>query len=297
MPVAPSTFSGRPRRKVVLEAVPPAEIELRWRPRFATTVLERRLRDGRLIMSVDHVPAIGYRIYAPRVGRHLVAADGGRILSALPRLAPWRWQRLLIAQVLPLAATLQGLELLHASAVDLGGAALAFVARSGTGKTSVAAHLVAGGASLVTDDVLAFEPDEGGVLAHPGAHLLAVSPAELTPMTTAGRRRLGTVVGRGDKAILEVAGAEERCRLGAIFFLVRSGSGRDVGIEQLSPAPARLLSNSFNTYVGSQRRVVNQLTAYSRLAQSVPMYEVTIPPSRPAADVAASIREFAKEEL
>ena len=75
--------------------------------------------------------------------------------------------RLLFAQVLPLAATLHGLELLHASAVAWNGRALGIVAAAGTGKTSVATHLVASGGVLLTDDVLALEEVEGAIVAHP----------------------------------------------------------------------------------------------------------------------------------
>src|SRR5207248_1369448 len=141
----------------------------------AMSVIDRRW-NGRLWLAVDHHPELGYRIYAPRYGRHLVSSDGTRIVSALPNVAPWRWQRLLFAQALPLAATLQGLEALHASAVELGGKAFAFTAASGTGKTSLAMHLVARGATFLTDDVLAVEARVGALIAHPGASTLSVAP-------------------------------------------------------------------------------------------------------------------------
>src|SRR5262245_11969164 len=104
-------------REVVLGLGSAAELDGAWRSGTAERVLERRRRDGRLVMAVDHHPDLGFRVYAPHNGRHLVSPDGARIFSTRPVRALWRWQRLLLAQVLPLAATLQGLELLHASAV------------------------------------------------------------------------------------------------------------------------------------------------------------------------------------
>jgi len=293
VPLVPSTPPGRSLRRTALELMSAPELERRWRPRAATTVLERRFPDGRLIMSVERVPELGYRVYAPRAGRHLVAADGRHVLSALPKATPWRWQRLLFAQVLPLAATLQGLELLHASAVVLGGRTLAFVAASGVGKTSVAAHLVAGGASLLTDDVLAVEQSADGIVAHPGAPILAVAAQELDGMSARGRRRLGTVVGQSDKTIVQVDILERPSRLDAVFFLGRSPSMRGVLVERVHPSPVRLLSNSFNSYVGSEPRVVNQLAVHAHLAQAVPLFEVVIPPARPASEVAAAVAEHA----
>ena len=161
-----STTWYRGDRTTLLEACSPGDVERTWGARRGAggRVLERRRPDGTLVMSVDHDPAVGYHVYAPDNGRHTVSCNGSRIECALPQIAPWRWQRLLFAQVLPLAATLQGLELLHASAIEWGGRCLGFVAPSGTGKTSVAAHIVASGGALVTDDVLALEIKSTDVL-------------------------------------------------------------------------------------------------------------------------------------
>jgi hypothetical protein len=293
VPLASNMPGGRSLRKTALDLAPAQELGRRGRPRDTTTALERRFPDGSLVMSVEHAPELGYRIYAPRAGRHLVAGDGRHVLSALPKISAWRWQRLLFAQVLPLAATLQGLELLHASAVELDGQTLAFVAASGVGKTSVAAHLVAEGASLLTDDVLAVERSSEGIVAHPGAPILAVAPSELDAMSKRGRSRLGTVVGQSDKTIVHVDVLERSCKLDAVFFLGRSPCVRGVLVEQVHASPIRLLSNSFNSYVGSERRVVNQLAVHAQLARAVRLFEVVIPPARPATEVAAAVAEYA----
>lgn len=58
--------------------------------------------------------------------------------------------------------TLRGELVLHASAVDVDGAAVAFVGRSGMGKSTMAALMCAGGAELVTDDVLRLDDDGAG---------------------------------------------------------------------------------------------------------------------------------------
>src|SRR5581483_12143445 len=96
-------------------------------------VVDRRLARGRPMLRVEYEPRIGYRIWAPWHGRYLVSADGSTIDAAPPTGSDWGWQRLFFAQVLPLAATLAGLEPLHASAVARSGYAVAFAAASGTG--------------------------------------------------------------------------------------------------------------------------------------------------------------------
>ncbi len=62
----------------------------------------------------------------------------------------------------------QGILMLHASAVKAGDGCVAFIADSGTGKTTLATACVAGGYPLVTDDILALSVGPDGVTAFPG---------------------------------------------------------------------------------------------------------------------------------
>jgi hypothetical protein len=65
---------------------------------------------------------------------------------------------------------LRGETVLHASAVEIDGRAIAFVARSGTGKSTLAALACARGARFVTDDLLRLAHDgESRVRCWPGA--------------------------------------------------------------------------------------------------------------------------------
>lgn len=68
---------------------------------------------------------------------------------------------LLVGGLLATVLTLKGCSVLHASAVEVSGRAVAFVAGSGMGKTTLAALCCAAGARLVTDDVLRVEIANG----------------------------------------------------------------------------------------------------------------------------------------
>jgi hypothetical protein len=285
-------IDGTDTRVATLEPTSTRQLERSWAPRAATRALERRTRDGRLVMAVDHDPDSGYFVQAPRNGRHLVSPDGTRIASAVPDIAAWRWQRLLFAQVLPLAATLQGLELIHASAVVLEGRAVGFVAPAGTGKTSVAAHVVASGGTLLTDDVLALERIDGRLLAHPGPATLSIDSAELESMSSVGRARVGTPLGQSDKRVLSTSVSRGSAPLERLYFLERPVGGR-VRIEPRSPDPVFLLASSFNTYVRTPVRIVNQLAVAARLAESVALFSVCVPAGVPASDVARDLVQHA----
>ena len=45
-------------------------------------------------MVVEHHDEVGFRIWAPRYGRHVVRRDGTHVRCVLPRVAAWRWERL-----------------------------------------------------------------------------------------------------------------------------------------------------------------------------------------------------------
>lgn len=79
--------------------------------------------------------------------------------------------------VVALILNLDGHAVLHASAVELGGAALAFAGPSGAGKSTLGALMCAAGARLVSDDLLRVEPVAGrGLLCAPGGPQLRLRP-------------------------------------------------------------------------------------------------------------------------
>lgn len=140
----------------------------------------QRDADGEVLFRVEHDCEAGYLLGGERYGEHLLSADGLR-LRCMPKAAGAEsWQRFLIAQVLPFAAVVKGLEVFHASAVAIDGRAVALLGPSGSGKTTLALALCELGASFLADDVVAIEPVEDLLVAHPGSPRAGVGhgPAE-----------------------------------------------------------------------------------------------------------------------
>ncbi len=73
----------------------------------------------------------------------------------------------------------RGILMLHASAVKAGDGCVAFIADSGTGKTTLATACLAAGYPLVTDDILALSVANGGVTALPGFPQMKLFPHQL----------------------------------------------------------------------------------------------------------------------
>lgn len=291
----PDLPAGSPPRgtpRTTLGRAEPEELRREWPARGAERLIGRVHPDGRLMMAVERHEDVGFHVWAPRYGRHLVSSDGSKVRSALPAVAAWRWERLLFAQVLPLAAALRGRELFHASAVALGTSAFAFVGLSGSGKSSLAAHLVARGATLVTDDVLALEPTPDGVLAHPGAKLVGVARHELDAMSGRGQARLGRRLGKADKVYLSAPIAARPLPLRGLYYLTR-GRGRRVEMRPSGSLPSRLLGSSFIAYLRSPEHLVEHLEVCRHVAVTVPVLELSVPPAVAAPELAEAVERHA----
>jgi hypothetical protein len=104
-----------------------------------------------------------------------------RYAVGVPDQAAWR--RVLMDTVLWTVSLLRGFELLHASAVTGDGGPIALVARSGGGKSTLAAEFLRRGATLFADDIVALEEAGGEAVAHPGPPVMnlpdALDPARV----------------------------------------------------------------------------------------------------------------------
>ena len=81
---------------------------------------------------------------------------------------------LLTGSVVAYLLSADGGLVLHSSAVEVGGEALAFVGQSGQGKTTMATLMCAAGYPLVADDLLPVEPRGARVMCIPGGSELRV---------------------------------------------------------------------------------------------------------------------------
>jgi hypothetical protein len=275
------------------------ELEEAWSPAEPTRLEDSRDDDGRLVLAIDWDDRLGFRLEAPEWGEYLLSADGRHLRCAPPELESWRRDRFLTARALPLAATLRGLEVFHASAVALDGAVIAMVGPRRVGKTSVAVNLVMQGASFLTDDLLAMEAREDRILAHPGAAVMGVRETEYALIDPEQRARLGEFVQRMDKFFAEVEREEGPLSLGVVYFLDRRRQNTELAIEEMEEPDPRLLlgSSFFNGIAQSPERLRAQLDLCSRLSQTTTLCRAKVPPEVGAKALAESLAEHAREVL
>jgi hypothetical protein len=205
---------------------------------------------------------------------------------------------LLAGTVSAFVLTLRGHTVLHASAVAIDGTALAFVGQSGRGKSTLATVLCLEGAELVTDDVLTVSAGLpvtclGGAselrLRTAAMPLAEVRPEAATRETADDR--LAIAFGAAPPAPLPLA---------AIIVPRPSRDVTEISVRRLEPSTALFWLLSFPRIYGwSEPRVLSRdFATLSKLVNTVPVYDVTIPwgpPFNP--DVARELSALARHQV
>jgi hypothetical protein len=232
-----------------------------------------------------------YRIHAKGFGRYVVSTDGTEVRCELGTVVDHAQERFLFAQVLPLAAVLRGFELLHASAVCLNGAAVAFAGPSGAGKTTLVSRLVARGAGFLTDDVLALEQGADGPIAHPGPPYLAVLEDDADQIDVAAR--IGRPVGTSDKLNVAVPVGRGAFPLRGVYYLERAPA---LEIEPIrSDIVRRLLGSVFVPYLVTRERLERQLQMAHLVDATVPQFRFRVPRTTAIEEAVDAIEAHARE--
>jgi hypothetical protein len=271
----------------------PLEIELgsglrsSW-PVSAELVCDERAPDGATIFQIESDAGARYLISGPEYGSHLLSGDGCRLWCDPEGLPDERWQRLLIAQILPFAALLQGLEVFHASAVVRHGEAVAFVGRSGAGKSSLALELCGHAAKLLADDVLALEICEQRLLAHPGTPLASVARESVDEDVHLPRGEVVAVNPR--ERLVRVEGASEPAPLVALFFLERLSDGPERPRLEAVADAQMLLSATFNFVLATPERLRGLLEVCA-LAATLHVARVVYGPSTSVAQLGEAVEQ------
>jgi hypothetical protein len=190
-----------------------------------------------------------------------------------PELLPVVITGMLVAMVL----VLRGALVLHASAVEIAGSAIAVVGRSGMGKSTLATLLCGAGARLVTDDVLRVEP---GPPAHCwlGSTESRLRPAAAT-LADEFHVRDARATADGRTALTLPRSDVDPLPLVAVLVPWPDRSATEVSVEWQPPARAMLTLSAFPRLTGwtDPRTNAQQFELLGGLVRTVPVGVARVP--------------------
>ena len=236
-----------------------------------------RSGDAYQFVAVAHGPVVTLRlpgicdfVIGPVPGQVECRPDPAASLELIAILATG-----LLASYLLIA---DGHCVLHASAVEIDGSAIALLGRQGIGKTTMAALCCAAGARLVTDDVLRLDTEEGIECVGGSGHLRlrphaawALERFETPPTTVA------TVDGR--VAVMAPTTAASRVPLATIVLLCPSRTAAAVTVRTIGGAEAFLKVMAHPRVGGWEDATVRRrlFGAVARVVSGVAVVEAEIP--------------------
>jgi hypothetical protein len=218
----------------------------------------------------------GYLLRFPDLADFTVSASGTE-MAAYPVLGVSRQtvEHLYLNQVLPLAMSRQRKLVLHAGAVEVESAAVAFVGVSGRGKSTLAASFATSGYRFLTDDGLQLAKNGNGYSiqpSHPSMRLWDDSLQALIPDNI----RATPPVDYTRKARLLANDAVEFCDaarpLHCMYFL-GEGNINTISIEPISGRESmiELVRHSFLLDIEEREMLIHQFAELSALA-TIPMF-------------------------
>lgn len=288
-PAPPQAAGATPPTRVLLD---PGELQRRWAEIAGAPQRVREVEfGGASIRTVDFAQPAGYLLWNRDHGRVLISPDG-RLLLCEPDPRNAEWAAIVTAQALPLAATLRGLEVLHASGVVLDGRAVLITGAAGAGKSSLAAALLRAGGLLLSDDAVALQPRDGTLLAHPGSLALQLRATEDRRLAATERAALGRAAGEveGKRRYVSVD-PPNPAPLGGLFLLERSAA--QPAVQPLPDvSPFALLASTFNLSVRTPERLRRQLDVVTAIAAGGLVHRLRVQPDVDATKLAALVREY-----
>jgi hypothetical protein len=224
----------------------------------------------------------GYLLRFPDLSDFLVSRDGREIKCfPAPGVTEETTRHLYLNQVLPLALAKQGKLVFHASAVEIGDGAVAFMGEAGRGKSTLAACFATNGFRFLTDDGLVLEPCDDGYQVMPSHPSIRLWEDSQQALISEGAHKAPPVQFTSKARFLagdDIIFCEQHRPLQRVYFL-GEGTAQQPVFERINPADAlvELLKHSFLLDIEEREMLAAQFDALSRLVTRQIYYRLDYP--------------------
>ena len=223
-----------------------------------------------------------YLLRFPELADFEVSADGTEVI-AHPASATDEAtvEHLYINQLVPLALSRQGRPAYHASVVTVPDGAVAFLGKTGMGKSTLAASFALNEAAFLTDDSLLIEESDGGCLALPSHASLRLWDDSMEALVDE-RIAKASAINYSSKARLlageALAFSDEPQPLLAAYVLERQGA-QDVSIRELTGLDRYMawLGNSFLLDIEDHELLAQHFEWTHRISSAVATFALDYP--------------------
>jgi hypothetical protein len=224
----------------------------------------------------------GYVLRFPGLADFEISADGLAVrCRPTPETSDATSQHLFINQVLPLVLGRLGKMVVHASAVVSDGAALAFVAESSRGKSTLAASFATTGSPLLTDESVVLDERESGYWVAPGHPSVRLWDDSEQALIAAGAEAAPALPFTSKRRLLaahELRFSDRSVPLRRVYFL-GDGSADRVTIERMDATDVliELVKASFLLNMDDKLRLASHFDEVARLARRPIHYRLDFP--------------------
>jgi hypothetical protein len=247
-----------------------------------TSPFHQYIFDDGTVWTEFHRRDEGYLLRFPELADFEVSADGTEVV-VYPTMDAEETtvEHLYINQMVPLALSRQGRPAFHASVVTVPGGAVAFLGKSGMGKSTLAASFALNDAAFLTDDALLIEETPGGLLATPSHASVRLWKDSVDALIDQDNPRAGPI-SYSDKARLLAGDAlayDDQPQPLLAAFVLDNQAVSAIAIAALDGAARQMawVGNSFLLDIEDKALLAKHFEWTHRMSSSVPTFSLDYP--------------------
>lgn len=238
--------------------------------------------DDGTVWAEFHRSGQRYLLRFPGLADFQVSADGTEVVAfPTAEINEATVEHLYINQLVPLALSRQGRPSFHASVVTIPGGAVAFLGKTGMGKSTLAASFAFNEAAFLADDALLVKETEGGCLALPSHASVRLWDDSVEALIDAGHPQAAQVSYSAKARLLAGAALTHSGKPQPLLaaYVLESEGTTTVAFRELAGADRQMgwVENSFLLDIEDRDLLARHFEWTHRISTAVPTFALDYP--------------------